>query len=70
MCLIVVSFAVWNLWRIVVKTYTREELNLLLGMSEQEMDEQARIIEDETQPDGYTGVVIRGFPWETVKQRA
>lgn len=47
-----------------MKTYTREELNRLLGMSEQEQDEQARILEDETQSDGYTGVVISGVPWK------
>ncbi|GGI15093.1 hypothetical protein GCM10007377_14190 [Galliscardovia ingluviei] len=32
--------------------------------SEQEQDEQARILEDETQSDGYTGVVINSVPWK------
>ena len=47
-----------------MKTYTREELNHMLGMSEQEQDAQARRLEDESQPDGYTGVVINSVPWK------
>lgn len=45
-----------------MKTYAREELNHMLEMSEQEQDEQVHILENESQSDGYVGVVINSVP--------
>lgn len=47
-----------------MKTYAREELNHMLEMSEQEQDEQVHILENESQSDGYVGVVINSVPWK------
>lgn len=47
--------------------FTRDQLNALLGMTEEELDQEAERLENENIPDGYTGEVIYGVPWEESK---